>query len=164
MEGQSGLSELSVISWVSAVEGCPLSEIPLLQYWVRLGPVASQNNATENTVTISIYQYAYYVHHSKHSHLHLHSVIIVYEWIGQHFHLRRKQRGWCCLRASFYRPCSAELKATFWRQEHWRGKWLKTFHILPKKLKQYTSNRKNNLVLRKKKKNLALSVPNEAEK
>ena len=25
MEGQSGLSELSVISWVSAVEGCPLS-------------------------------------------------------------------------------------------------------------------------------------------
>ena len=24
-EGQSGLSELSVISWVSAVEGCPLA-------------------------------------------------------------------------------------------------------------------------------------------
>ena len=32
MEGQSGLSELSVISWVSTVEGvatCPLSGIPL---------------------------------------------------------------------------------------------------------------------------------------
>ena len=29
MEGQSGLSELSVISWVSAVEGCPLSGHPL---------------------------------------------------------------------------------------------------------------------------------------
>ena len=29
MEGQSGLSELSVISWVSAVEGCPLSGAPL---------------------------------------------------------------------------------------------------------------------------------------
>ena len=26
---QSGLSELSVISWVSAVEGCPLSGVPL---------------------------------------------------------------------------------------------------------------------------------------
>ena len=29
MEGQSGVSELSVISWVSAVEGCPLSRVPL---------------------------------------------------------------------------------------------------------------------------------------
>ena len=29
MEGQSGLSELSVISWVSAVEGCPLSGVAL---------------------------------------------------------------------------------------------------------------------------------------
>ena len=29
MEGQSGLSELSVISWVSAFEGCPLSGVPL---------------------------------------------------------------------------------------------------------------------------------------
>ena len=32
MEGQSGLSELSVISWVSAVEGCPLSGVPLYMY------------------------------------------------------------------------------------------------------------------------------------
>ena len=80
MEGQLGLSEMSVISWVSAVEGYPLSEI--LLYWGRLWPVASRNNATENTVIISMYQYAYYVHHS---HLSLHSVIIVYEWIGQHF-------------------------------------------------------------------------------
>ena len=30
MEGQSGLSELSAISWVSAVEGCSLSGVPLL--------------------------------------------------------------------------------------------------------------------------------------
>ena len=29
MGGQSGLSELSVISWVSAFEGCPLSGVPL---------------------------------------------------------------------------------------------------------------------------------------
>ena len=29
MEGQSGLSELSVISWVSAIQGCPLSGVPL---------------------------------------------------------------------------------------------------------------------------------------
>jgi len=29
MEIQSGLSELSVILWVSAVEGCPLSRVPL---------------------------------------------------------------------------------------------------------------------------------------
>ena len=29
MEKQSGLSELSVISWVSAVEGCPLNGVPL---------------------------------------------------------------------------------------------------------------------------------------
>ena len=31
MEKRSGLSELSVISWVSAVEGRPLSGVPL--YW-----------------------------------------------------------------------------------------------------------------------------------
>ena len=29
MEGQSGLSELSIISWVSAFEGCLLSRVPL---------------------------------------------------------------------------------------------------------------------------------------
>ena len=29
MECQSGLSELSVISWVSAIQGCPLSGVPL---------------------------------------------------------------------------------------------------------------------------------------
>ena len=29
MEWQSGLSELSVISWVSAIQGCPLSGVPL---------------------------------------------------------------------------------------------------------------------------------------
>ena len=29
MGGQSGLSELSVISWVYAAEGCPLSGVPL---------------------------------------------------------------------------------------------------------------------------------------
>jgi len=29
MGGQSGLSELSVISWVSAFERCPLSGVPL---------------------------------------------------------------------------------------------------------------------------------------
>ena len=28
MEGQSGLPELSVISWMSAVQGCPLSGVP----------------------------------------------------------------------------------------------------------------------------------------
>ena len=29
MEGQSRLSELSVISWVSAIQGCPFSGVPL---------------------------------------------------------------------------------------------------------------------------------------
>ena len=29
MEGKSGLSELSVISWASAFEGCPLGGVPL---------------------------------------------------------------------------------------------------------------------------------------
>ena len=29
MEGQLGLSELSVISWVSTFEGCPLDGVPL---------------------------------------------------------------------------------------------------------------------------------------
>ena len=29
MEEQSGLSELSVISWASAIQGCPLSGVPL---------------------------------------------------------------------------------------------------------------------------------------
>ena len=28
----NGMTELSVISWVFAVEGCPLSGVPLLQY------------------------------------------------------------------------------------------------------------------------------------
>jgi len=35
MEGQQGISELSVISWVSAVEGCPLSGVPLYVIIVR---------------------------------------------------------------------------------------------------------------------------------
>ena len=29
MEGQSGLSELSVISWVAVIQGCLLSGVPL---------------------------------------------------------------------------------------------------------------------------------------
>ena len=29
MEGQSGLSELSVMLWVSAIQGCLLSRVPL---------------------------------------------------------------------------------------------------------------------------------------
>ena len=32
MERQLGPSELSVISWVSAIEGCPLSEVPLYSF------------------------------------------------------------------------------------------------------------------------------------
>ena len=32
MEGQSGLSELSVISWVSAFEGCLLGGVPLYTF------------------------------------------------------------------------------------------------------------------------------------
>ena len=39
MEGQSGHSELSVISWVSAVEGCPLSGVPL--YYMYLADAYS---------------------------------------------------------------------------------------------------------------------------
>ena len=37
MDWQSGLSELSVISWVSAVQGCPLSGVPLyITRWLSL--------------------------------------------------------------------------------------------------------------------------------
>ena len=32
MEEQSGLSELSVISWVSAFQGCPLKGVPLYSF------------------------------------------------------------------------------------------------------------------------------------
>ena len=35
MEGQSGLSELSVTSWVSAIQGCPLSGVPLYMHGCR---------------------------------------------------------------------------------------------------------------------------------
>ena len=40
MEGQLGLSELSVISWVSTFQGCPLSGVPLYNlsatmYWLQ---------------------------------------------------------------------------------------------------------------------------------
>ena len=41
MEGQSGLSELSVISWVSTIEGCLLSGVPLYEpkvEWVAMLP------------------------------------------------------------------------------------------------------------------------------
>ena len=34
MEGQSGLSDLSVISWASAFQGCPLRGVPL--YYIHL--------------------------------------------------------------------------------------------------------------------------------
>ena len=37
MEGQSGLSELSVISWVSAIQGCPLSGVPLYPHVQGVG-------------------------------------------------------------------------------------------------------------------------------
>ena len=38
MEKRSGLSELSVISCVSAVEGCPLSGVPLyIEYFTQCG-------------------------------------------------------------------------------------------------------------------------------
>ena len=40
MEGQSGLSELPVISWVSAFQGCPLSGVPL--YIHSLTPALTQ--------------------------------------------------------------------------------------------------------------------------
>ena len=35
MEGQSGLSELSVISWVSTFQGCPLSGVPVYCFILR---------------------------------------------------------------------------------------------------------------------------------
>ena len=40
MEKQSGLSELSAISWVSAVEGCLLSGVPLYCKSVQLTIIA----------------------------------------------------------------------------------------------------------------------------
>ena len=53
MEGQSELSELSVISWVSAVEGCPLSGVPLYihcicgQYTINI--IRSSNSFSRST-------------------------------------------------------------------------------------------------------------------
>ena len=35
-EGQSGLSELSIILWVSAVQGCQLSGVPVLSTSINL--------------------------------------------------------------------------------------------------------------------------------
>ena len=37
MEGQSGLSELSVLSWLSAIKGCPLSGVPLYRVFAVEG-------------------------------------------------------------------------------------------------------------------------------
>ena len=50
MEKQSGLSELSVISWVSAVEGCLLSGITLqIKGFAEAdGLIAAQNNENKN--------------------------------------------------------------------------------------------------------------------
>ena len=67
MEGQLGLSELSVILLVFAVEGCPLSRVPLYQfstilvavcyYWqMNVKPVhipSSNSECTSNTVCTS---------------------------------------------------------------------------------------------------------------
>ena len=43
MEGQSGLSKLSVISWVSTLEGYPLSGVPLYSPLDTTGIYFSQN-------------------------------------------------------------------------------------------------------------------------
>ena len=43
MEGQSGLSELSAISWVSAFQGCPLSGVPV--YYASFESPASERKA-----------------------------------------------------------------------------------------------------------------------
>ena len=48
MEGQSGLSELSVISWVSAFEGCPLSGVPLYLRYTYL--IVILNGSLANNV------------------------------------------------------------------------------------------------------------------
>ena len=41
MGGQSGLLELSVISWMSAFEGCPLSGVPLYKHQILRSGVES---------------------------------------------------------------------------------------------------------------------------
>jgi len=42
MEKWSRLSELSVISWVPAVEGCPLSGVPLYAYMQKTQVIAEK--------------------------------------------------------------------------------------------------------------------------
>ena len=41
MEGQLGLSELSVISWVSAIKGCLLSRVPLYSNVVQAPQISA---------------------------------------------------------------------------------------------------------------------------
>ena len=63
MEGQSGLSELSIISWVSAVEGCLFSGVPLYNisgytFWYQ----ALQENIKKATDTQSPLQEENLIH------------------------------------------------------------------------------------------------------
>ena len=45
MEGQSGLSELSVISWVSAIQGCPRgSTVEKSESWQLVGGLSCQRS------------------------------------------------------------------------------------------------------------------------
>ena len=50
MEGQSGLLKLSIISWVSAVEGCSLSGVPLYD---KDQVTAKATNSTSERARIS---------------------------------------------------------------------------------------------------------------
>ena len=58
MGGQSGLSELSVISWVSTVEGCPLSGVPM-SYYTEHKPKNKKWKKPRNEAVVSLHVVSY---------------------------------------------------------------------------------------------------------
>ena len=57
MEGQLGLSELSVILLVFAVEGCPISRVPLYQFSTIINKLQCVITLVDECET-----YAHYLH------------------------------------------------------------------------------------------------------
>ena len=58
MGGQSGLSELSIISWVSTVEGCPLSGVPMY-YYTEHKPKNKKWKKPGNEAVVSLHVVSY---------------------------------------------------------------------------------------------------------
>ena len=61
MEKRSGLSELSVILWVSTIEGCPLSGVPLYMY-MYINVLGGGSLTLDLISCIYMYVYCIYSH------------------------------------------------------------------------------------------------------